>query len=229
MKPKLLLFLLMIVLTMNACSSKAPIAPTPTHATETPPGSPTDVITSADQKGYSNSAFGFGFQYPSAWFGPDEYVSDQTLRVSVGSDVVYPYGETPAQPSDIKNSYLVVIQYTKGVADTNSNDPYQSLNGMKDGESLSGPRSLVTRVRQLELGRFTGFEYISTLPETAQTEHVFTRNVILSDGQANSITVFGTPNNVEVATGADWRSVYQAIDAANQAFFDAIVASITVN
>ena len=189
----------------------------------------TQVNAPTNQKNYSNSTFGLSFLYPSDWFGPDEYISGQILRVAVGSDVVLPYGETPDQPSEVKNSYLVVIQFTQNDQVGSSNEVYQSLSNMKDGESFSTPRSLTIRVRQLMLGRFTGFEYITTLPETAQTEHVYTRNVILTDGQSNLISMLGTPNNVEVSSGMDWRVVYQSIDEANFESFHAILESITVN
>ena len=115
-----------------------------------------EFIRWASWKSYANSTLGLGFRYPSSWFGPDEYVSDQNLRVEVGSDKVYPYGEQPEQPSDVKNSYNVVIQYTKNNQNPYWKDTYQSLQNLKDGESLSGTRSLIIRDRQLDLGRFKG-------------------------------------------------------------------------
>lgn len=226
-------------LAMTACTPKMTATPTTQPATEptaTPAEtqiptvvSPTDAGPSSEVKQYTNSAFGIGFQYPSNWFGPDEYVSDQTLRVAVGSDVVIPYGgEAPAAPSEVTNSYLVVVQYSKNSQDQSWNDTYASLLTLKDGESISGTRGLIIRVKQLNLGRFTGFEFISTLSETAQTDHVYTRNVILMDDQSNLLTVFGTPNNVEIPSGADWREVFQSIDAANLAVFDEIINSLTI-
>jgi hypothetical protein len=188
---------------------------------------PTKTLSSPNLKPYSNSAFGLSFQYPSNWFGPDEYVSDQTLRVAVGSDVVFPYGgETPEKPSEVKNSYLVVVQYSKNSQDQSWKDTWLSLASLKDGESLTGPRSLIIRVRQLNLGRFTGYEFISTLSETAQTDHVYEREVILVDEQSNLLTIFGTPNNVVVSNGADWRDFYSSIDEANLPLFHGIVESI---
>ncbi|MBK7455848.1 MAG: hypothetical protein IPJ46_19660 [Anaerolineales bacterium] len=46
---------------------------------------------------------------------PREYISDQTLRIEVGTDKVYPYGTDLAERKsyDLKNSYNVVIQYSK--------------------------------------------------------------------------------------------------------------------
>jgi hypothetical protein len=175
MKKTLALVTLMIVLTTNACASTVnniptalpPSLPAATDGTQTQAAvPPTGTEPSPGLKQYSNSAFGLSFQYPIDWFGPDEYGSDQTLRVSVGSDVVYPYGELPEKPSEVKNSYLVVVQYSKDPRDQSWKDIYSSLASLKDGESLSGLRGLTIRVRQLDLGRFKGFEYISTLSET---------------------------------------------------------------
>jgi len=87
---------------------------------------------------------------------------------------------------------------------------------------------MIIRVRQLELGRFKGFEYISTLSETAQTEHVYGREVILIDEQSNLLTVFGTPSNVEVSNSEEWRDVYQMIDEANLTIFHEIIETITI-
>jgi hypothetical protein len=229
---------LMIIFTMTACAPLVIANPTLLPATGTaapvetqiPEGiSPTETEPSPALKQYTNSAFGLSFQYPPNWFGPDEYISDQTLRVAVGSDIVYPYGgELPEQPSEVKNSYLVVVQYSRNGQDQSWKDVYSSLTTLKDGESLSGARSLIIRVRQLDLGRFRGFEFISTLSETAQTEHVYGREVILVDEQSNLLTIFGTPNNVEVSSGADWRDVYRMVDEANLTFFHGIVDSMKI-
>lgn len=145
--------------------------------------------------------------------------------------MVYPYGEPPEQPSQVKDSYSVVVQYTKGDQNLGWQDTFQSLTGMKDGESVSTLRSKIIRVRQLELGRFSGFEYISTLSDTAQTEPVYSRAVILVDNLSSAlsvVTVIGSPKNVEVLPGTDWRATYQGIDQANQVAFEQIVESLTV-
>ena len=186
-------------------------------------------IQSAGLKSYTNSAFGLGFQYPSSWFGPDEYISDQSLRVEIGSDVVYPYGtDRLEQIYESKNSYYVLIQYSKNDQNQYWKDTYQSLLNLEDGESLSDARSLVIRVRQLNIGRFDGMEYISTLSATAQTEPVYVRQVILFDEQSNVLTVMGTPNNVEIGDSMEWHDAYKMVDEANQMLFYQIVESIVV-
>ena len=128
-----------------------------------------------------------------------------------------------------------MIQYAKNNQDAFWKDTYQALLNMKDGESLSGARALLIRVRQVEIGRFKGFEYISTLSETAQTEHVYAREVMLVDEQTSDLlTIMGQPYNVEVSTplhgagSAEWKNVYRTIDEANLAFFHKIVESIKI-
>lgn len=237
MKKILTISLLMITLIINAC---APLATAtskplpniePTAAETQIPAfvSPTEANPPAAEKSYRNDKFGLGFQYPSSWFGPGEYVSDGTLRVEVGSDTVYPYGEQPEGPSGVKNSYGVVIQYTKNNQNTYWKDTYQSLLSLKDGESLSNARGVLIKVSQLNIGRFTGFEYIATLSETAQTDHVYTRSVILFDENTNDLlTIMGQPNNVEVSNGTAWRDIYRTIDEANLTYFQEIVGSMTI-
>jgi hypothetical protein len=231
----LFLFLLMVVSILSACAPVATPAPSTlpdpepaaTLETQIPRAvTPTQVETPSTWKSYTNSAFGLKFHYPVHWFGPDEYISGETLRVEVGSDTVFPYGNPLEQPSVVKNSYKVVIQYTKNNQNTFLDDTHQTLLTLKDGESLSSPRSKITRVRGLDFGRFQGFEYISTLSETAQTEPFYAREVFLMDDQSNLITIFGTPNNVETASGEEWRLVYRGIDQANVDFFHEIVESL---
>jgi hypothetical protein len=232
-KNTLLSLALLLSLAAASCAPQAPAAPSPlpaaTVATPTPTlVSPTAAEPSSSLKQYTNDAFSLSFQYPASWFGPDEYVSGQTLRVAVGSDVVHPYGETPEEPSGVKNSYLVVVQYSKANSDGSWKDTVAALSRLKDGELLSGPRSLIIRVRQLSLGRFQGFEFISTLSETAQTDHVYSREVLLVDEQSNLLTILGSPNNVEVGSGANWRDVYRLLDEANLDAFQGLVASIKI-
>ncbi len=239
MKKTLSLFLLMCFLSVTACTSQGSGTSTPVITTETPipaaTNTPIAVTPTAEStpdlpKTYSNSNFGLSFQYPFNWFGPDEYISGQTLRVEVGSDTVYPYGNPPETPSQVKNSYNVVIQYMKDNQNAFWKDTYQKLQNLEDGESFSDTRSMIIRVRQVDLGRFKGFEYVFTLPETAQTDHVYGREVMLFDEQTNNLlTIMGQPNNVVVSDGSNWRDVYRTIDEANLANFQQIVELMTVD
>ena len=246
--------LLVLVLSITACTPAATTAPTVPPATEQPAApaatqppaaatptqaeqaaeptavdAPTEAEPSTGLKEYSNRAYGLSFQYPSTWFGPDEYAVDTTLRVAIGSDVVYPYGTSlEEQIYTVKNSYAMVIQYTKSNQNTFFQETYQKLDGLQEGQSLSDARSMITLVRRLNIGRFEGFEYISTLSETAQTEAVYSREVILVDDQSNLLTIMGSPNNVEIPGGQQWRDIYRAVDQANVEIFHQIVDSMVI-
>jgi hypothetical protein len=224
---------LVILLAVTACALSPTANPTQLPALTVAGQTPTPVPTARLEQipgfsQYSNRAFGLRFQYPAGWFGPDEYVSGNTLRVAVGSDVVHPYGEPSETPSAVKNSYLVVVQYSKNSQDASWQDTYSALAGLKDGESLSGTRSLITRVRQLELAGMKGFEFISTLSATAQTEPVYSREVLLVDQQSNLLTILGNPDNVEVGDAAGWREAYRLVDQANLAAFHQILATVEI-
>ena len=149
MKKHLPIFLLMSNLMITACATPCNGSlPGTSAVTQVSSAiSPTAGGDSTNRISYTNDTFGLRFQYPSKWFGPEEYVSGQTLRVEVGSDIVYPYGEAPEKPSDVKNSYQFVIQYTKNNPNPAWKDTFQSLTDLKDSESRTGSRSLIIRVR----------------------------------------------------------------------------------
>ncbi len=240
MKKLIVICRVLVGIVLSGCSpaidviSTPPPSSMPSPVFETP--MPTAVSTiettpSSETKQYSNSAFGLSFQYPANWYGPDEYVSGQTLRVAVGSDVVYPYGEPPEEPSAVKNSYLVVLQYSRGEPAQAATDTIQTLLSLKDGESVSGARGKIIRIRQLDFGTLTGFEYIATLSDTAQTEPVYNREVILTNNLSSAfavLTISGSPNNVEIEPGTSWQVEYQAVDRANVEIFHDIVESVTI-
>jgi hypothetical protein len=248
MKKTLPLFSLIIAFAISACVPQVvetPPLPTlePTQVaviespviTEAPvtDSAATDVpvpIAPSGLKSYSNSEFGLSFQFPASWFGPQEYISEGNLRVEVGSDQVYPYGTDPAERIyNLKNSYSVLLQYSKDNQDAYWRDLYQSLINLQDGESISDARGMLIRVRQFNVGGFEGIEYISTLSETAQTDPAYARSVILLDPQSGKLlTILGQPINVEVNEGENWRDVYRSIDEANQEAFRWIVDSIAI-
>ncbi|MBK7452561.1 MAG: hypothetical protein IPJ46_02245 [Anaerolineales bacterium] len=93
MKKTLALSLVMFIFAVSACAPQLTATPLPVM-TEAPQISVTEAPA---EKPYANSGFGFGFQFTSSWFGPEEYISDQTLRIEVGTDKVYPYGTDPAE------------------------------------------------------------------------------------------------------------------------------------
>lgn len=201
---------------------------TPAATDETPVPTETGEPVTDGEKQYTNDEFKFGFRYPSNWFGPDEYISDNTLRLAVGSDEVYPYGEVPETPSTVLNSYLVILQYTTNNQNAETSQTFETLASLADGESKSDTRTTITRVRVVQLGRFTGYEYITTLSETAQTERFYMREVLLVDeANKDTIRISGQPNNVEITDPATWRDVYIRIDQENLAIFEAIIDSVT--
>jgi len=239
MKKTIVILILLLTITLSACATQTAPAPSSLPATDaalptatyTPiPPTPTQSAPTPAVARYTNSAFGLSFNYPSSWYGPDEYIADPILRVEVGSDVVYPYGTSREdQVYTIPDSYYVLIQYTQNDQVQAWNDTYQVLMNLQDGESRSDARSLTIRVRAIEMGRFTGFEYIATLSETAQTEPFYARSVILMDPQTGDVlTIMGSPNNVDLSGGQDWRQAFQAIDEANLPVFEQILASMTI-
>lgn len=92
---------------------------------------------------------------------------------------------------------------------------YLSMLNMEDGKSTSNSRAIDIKVRNVELGKFSGLEYITTLSETAQTEPVFIRQLILFDEQLNALMIMGSPNNVEIPINGNWREAYQSVDREN--------------
>ena len=185
---------------------------------------------------YRNATFGLSFRYPWGWFGPEVYEFEGGVRIEVGSDTVYPYGtgldeRQPGAP----DAYNIVIQHTLNASgwtleQYRAEQPWLDDNlavlELQDGESLTTARSLTTRVRGLTVGRFTGVEFITTLPDAAQTERVYMRTAFLMDEALNVITVIGQPINVVVADPAAWRDSYASLDAAQEATFRAVVDSI---
>ena len=240
MNKTLSVLFLLLVLSLSACVAQETETPTLAPATETTAPAattqaPTDVLPTQVEPTptlaqYTHTAFGFSFAYPSDWFGPDEYSVEQTLRLEIGSDVVYPYGTSrEEQIYTLQDSYYIVIQYTKNNQNQVWQDTYQALVNLQDGESISDARSLTTRIRQLDLGRFAGFEYIASLSETAQTEPFYARQVILLDPLTNEmLTIMGRPSNVDISSTPDWRQAYQAVDEANYTIFKQLIESIII-
>ena len=218
-------------------STIVPITVVPSVTLTPPQELPAAPVTG--WKTYKNDSFGLSLKFPSAWYGPDVYESSQVVRVEVGSDKVYPYGTGLEERFyDIKNSYYIVIQYSKTTDNNLTMEQYAesgpwiktylSLLSLKDGESISGLRALVIRVRKLKIGRFEGLEYIETLSATAQTEITYTRRAVLFDEHLNTLNITGTPNNVEIANVNNWRDAYQKVDEANQDTFYKVLESIAV-
>jgi hypothetical protein len=226
-----IVFLTVCMISACSFSVTVPSLPAKTEVPQIPTASPTATAApSPELRPYYNDMIGLSFQYPSNWFGPDEYISEQTLRVEVGSDKVYPYGTgLEERIYEQRNSYYVVIQFSRNDQTQYWKDVHQSLLTLKDGEELSTEgHGLMVRVGELRIGELSGIEYISTLPISAQTEPVYSRHLLLFDGQSNLLSIMGTPNNVDFSIAESWRDAYRIVDEANVEVFHQIAQSVTI-
>jgi hypothetical protein len=246
---RLILALLMLAGAMLACSlpplpaSPSPLPP-PTAEPATAVGPmPTEAETSpnGDEPGmatFEDESFGLSFEYPAGWNGPEVNRYDGGIGIEVGTDTVYPYGTGLDERNyTVENAYFVSVTYTQNIngwtwQEFVDSQPwiesYTTLIEMEDGEEITTPRSLTIRVGEVQVGPFSGVEYISTLSETAQTEIFYAREVLLFDNNVNYLRITGSPNNVVIGEGEDWRTAYQGVDADYQQVFHQIVASISV-
>lgn len=229
---------------LSGCASTAPSIPVPVIPTST-----TEILpdpTSApeatenpygDWSEYIHEGVGFRFLYPTDWYGPEVYETDGSLRVEVGSDVVYSYGtDRTEQVYTLPDSYYVLIEYNQNITGrtwddfVNSGwiDSYLGLKDMEDGGSISTARSLVIRVREVTLGDFQGLEYIATLSETAQTERFYARTIVAFDEELNWLRITGFPNMVQIADQDSWKADYSRVDLDNLDTFTKLVESITI-
>lgn len=216
-------------LTPTILASAEPQGSTP--APQVPTDSP-EVSTET----YTNETFGISIQYPASWFGPDIFEYQDGFRYEVGTDRVYPYGTGLEERQYEKNdAYYVTVQYTRGPLETTIEEyraeqpwlqtPIQLLT-MQNGQSLSDLRSIQTRVQEVKIGDYQGVEYIATLPDTAQTERVYVREVFLINVKYDTVRITGRPENVEISDPTDWKSDYQRVDEAHLESFRALVNSI---
>lgn len=196
------------------------------------------INTTNGWKSYTNDNFGLSVQFPMSWHGPDVYQWNDSVRIEVGSDTVYPYfSDRLNRVYNIKNSYYVVIQYSQNNKNLSFKqqiekqpwiESYLSLFNLKDGEAISDNRNMFIRVRQVTLGRFEGLEYIQTLSDTAQTEWFYARRIVLFDEQLNNLTIVGTPNNVEILDQNNFLAAYQKVDKANLEILYQILQLVSV-
>lgn len=220
--------------------STIPVLPTSTSEVSEPLPSATPEGSEAPGDAwveYTNQNFQFRFSYPAAWFGPDAYESDGSLRLAIGSDVVYPYGTSREdQINTVPDSYFITIQYNQNQSNMTWDDlvnsgwitSYLELKDQPDGATSNTARSLVIRVGEVSLGSFTGLEYIFTLPDTAQTERVYGREIVAFDENLNMLRVMGTPNLVTISDESNWKADYQRVDEAYQEIFRTVVGSIVL-
>jgi len=239
----LLLVFTVGILWISGCApANAPLTPATTDEGVAPMASnPPAVVTDSPAdptsgwQTYDNPSIGISFQFPSTWFGPEVYEVDGDLRVEIVSDVVYPYGTgREDQIYTLPNSYYILIQYRPNTNNLTMDDyknsswisPPLGMFDLADGETRSTARSLEIKVRDLEIGRFKGVEYIATLSDTAQTERAYSRQIFLLDEQLNILMISASPNNVKIADPANWKADFQRVDEANLEILYKVIDSI---
>lgn len=242
----LLITILVISLFSGACSAappdiidENPPVPTATIEIEIEPTSTPEATQNpfGDWMEYKNENMGFRFLYPAVWFGPEVYESEGSLRLEVGSDLVYPYGtDRTEQITTIPDSYYIIIQYfenTDGITwqdyiDSGWIDAYLDLLDKENGATVTTLRSLTIRVAEINLGDFQGLEYITTLSDTAQTERFYAREIMAFDEDLNWLRITGFPNLVDITDPANWKNDYARVDQANLETFLTLVKSIEI-
>jgi hypothetical protein len=196
-----------------------------------------EKIFESTKKSYTNGMFESTYTYPVGWFGPEIYKYENGFRFEIGTDTVYPYGTDPSERKLTKeNSYYIVAQLDAKSEDMPAEDfrtaniGYKQIEALKDlkpGESKTDARTVTTKVRDINANGLKGVEYITTLSEEAQTEHLYMREAVLVNETTNTVVVVrGTPENVYVAEGLDWKEVYEAIDLENSAIFSEFVDDV---
>ena len=236
-----------LALLISGCSSTPQTSPTdaPAAATQVEPApeDPTSTPEAAAEPvspwtDFEYEALQFSFSYPTDWYGPDVYEVDGTLRIAIGSDVVYPYGTSREdQISTIPDAYYITIQYNQNQTNMTWDDlvnsgwitTYLELQDLEPGATSSTIRSLAIKVRDVNLGDFKGVEYIFTLPDTAQTERVYGRQIVAFDENLNMLQIMGSPNLVTISDQENWKADYQSVDESYQEIFRFIADSIIVN
>ena len=231
---------------LNACSVAAPetqtdASPTASATIEKGPDPIPTPETTENPYGnwmeYINDTVGFRYLYPAAWYGPEVYETEGSIRLEVGSDVVFPYGTgREEQVTTVPDSYYITIQYFENIQGRtwddfiNSGwiDSYLEMLKMEDGESITTARSLVIRVREVSLGDFQGLEYIATLSDTAQTERVYIREIIAFDRDLNWLRISGSPYLVEITDPENWKDDYSRVDLENLEIFTSLAESIEI-
>ena len=165
------------------------------------------------------------------------YESEGSLRLEVGSDVVYPYGTSREdQITTVPDSYYITIQYFENIQGRTWDDfissgwidSYLELLRMEDGEFFTTARSLVIRVREFSLGDFQGLEYIATLSDTAQTERGYLREIMAFDENLNWLRITGSPNLVVITDPENWKDDFSRVDLANLDIFTTLAESIEI-
>lgn len=247
MKIKIISIMIGIILLVlvSGCAASTPVEteiPTSPTAADLPTEEPTPLPEPTgnpfgDWLEYRNEEYGFRFLYPADWFGPEVYESDGSLRIEVGSDQVYPYGTSREdQITSVPDSYYILIQYVQNREGrtwddyTSSGwiDTYLELLDKEDGQFILTPRLVATRIGEVNLGDFSGLMYLATIPDNAQTERAYAREVVLFDSELNWLRISAMPNLVQIADVNQWKNDYARVDTANLETFLTLLESIEI-
>ena len=201
-----------------------------------PTAEPTDDPF-GDWMEYRNEDYGFRFLYPADWFGPEVQDSDGFLRIEVGSDEVFLYGTSREdQTTSIPDSYYVLIQYVENregrtwddFVSSGWIDAYLGLQEKEDGHFILTPRLVATRIGEVSLGDFSGLTYLATVPDNAQTERAYMREVVLFDSELNWLRLSAIPTMVQIADPEKWKNDYARVDTAYLEQFLTLLDSIVI-
>ena len=244
---KLLIYsFLLSGIVLSACSAAALAiqeqdTPVPTATIENEPDHISTPEATENPDGnwleFTNEATGFRFLYPAAWFGPEVYETEGSLRIEIGTDQVYPYGTSrEEQISTIPDSFYILIQYFENpngrIWDDFINsgwiDTYLALQDMEDGQFILTPRLVATRIGEISLGDFTGLMYLVTTPDSAQTERAYIREVVLFDQELNWLRISGYPNLVQIEDLEHWKNDYARVDQTHLETFLTMLESIEI-
>ena len=236
---------IIVLLLISGCAAptpvetESPVSPTiaddPTEEPEPTP-EPTENPF-GDWLEYQNEDYGFRFLYPIDWYGPEVSDTDGFLRIEVGSDQVYPYGTSrEEQITSIPDSYYVLIQYVENRENRTWDDfiasgwidTHLALLDKEDGQFILTPRLVATRIGEVSLGDFSGLMYLATVPDNAQTERAYAREVVLFDSALNWLRISATPSMVQIADAENWKNDYARVDTANLEVFLTLLNSIEI-
>ncbi len=195
------------------------------------------IPTPAKWESHKNKTFAICLKYPSGWFGPEVYEYKDGFLFEVGNDRVYRYGTSPENRAYTRaDDYYIAVTFTRKPSDVSidqhkQNQPwleqYLPLLTMKDGESRTDQETRLVRIRTVNLGDYSGVEYISTLSETARTDFYYRREVFLINSRYNTFRITGSPANVKVANEANRRDDYKRVEGGYLSTFRKLVDSIS--
>lgn len=226
----------LVLLTLAACALPIPSG-TPSTSEGGTGATGAIIPTPIKWESHKNKTFAICLKYPSGWFGPEVYEYNDGFVFEVGNDRVYKYGAPLENRAYTKvDDYYITVTFARKPSDISidqykQNQPwleqYLPLLTMKDGESRTNQAAKLTRIRTVNIGDYSGVEYISMPAETAQTEFYYRREVFLLNSRYSTFRITGSPANVRVANEANRRDNYQRVEQAYLSIFRKFVDSVS--